>query len=188
MGKSKASEINQWVQLYTENLYSWARYKVSDAELAKDLVQDTFLAAVEKYDGFKAESSPKTWLISILNNKIIDYYRKKVRQPISKEIDSFSKFFETNGDWHDSQKPKNWQLDEKEEHLLDDNDFQKVLKECLESLPEKWGTCVKLKYLGGKNGEEICQEIGITPSNFWQIVHRAKMQLRGCVEENWFNN
>jgi RNA polymerase sigma-70 factor (ECF subfamily) len=188
MGKSKVSDINQWVELYTADLFSWARYKVSDAELAKDLVQDTFLIAVEKYDGFKAESSPKTWLISILNNKIVDYYRKKVKQPIPKEIESFSNFFEANGDWHESKKPKNWQIDEKEEHLLDDSNFQQVLKKCLDALPEKWGACVKLKYLSEKNGEEICKELDITSSNFWQIVHRAKMQLRGCVEENWYNN
>ena len=188
MGKSKTANINEWVELYTADLYSWANYKVSDAELAKDLVQDTFVAAVEKYDGFKAESSPKTWLISILNHKIIDYYRKKVRQPVAKEIESFSRFFEANGDWRESRKPNNWQVDEKEEHLLDDNNFQQVLKECLDALPEKWSTCVKLKYLGEKNGEQICQELDITPSNFWQIVHRAKMQLRDCVETNWFNN
>ncbi|MCF6358015.1 MAG: sigma-70 family RNA polymerase sigma factor [Draconibacterium sp.] len=188
MGKSKASDINQWVQLYTADLYSWARYKISDTELAKDLVQDTFLAAFEKYDGFRAESSPKTWLISILNHKIIDYYRQKVKQPVSKEIETFSKYFESNGDWHESQKPKNWQVDEKEVHLLDDDNFQQVLKKCMEALPEKWSTCVKLKYLGEKNGEEICTQLDITSSNFWQIIHRAKMQLRGCVEENWFNN
>jgi RNA polymerase sigma-70 factor (ECF subfamily) len=37
----------------------------------------------------------------------------------------------------------------------------------------------------GKKGEEICQELGITPTNFWQIMHRAKLQLRECIENNW---
>ncbi|MBT3384787.1 MAG: sigma-70 family RNA polymerase sigma factor [Prolixibacteraceae bacterium] len=188
MKKSKISHLNEWVQLYTDDLYSWAKYKLSDVELAKDLVQDTFVTAVEKYEGFKAESSPKTWLFSILNHKIIDYYRKKVKQPISKDIESFSGFFEKNGDWLENRKPKNWQLDEREKHLLDDINFQKVLKKCLDSLPEKWGTCVKLKYLAAKNGEQICQELDISPSNFWQIVYRAKLQLRDCVEKNWFNS
>ncbi len=188
MVNSKLSDLNQWIEQYTADLYSWARYKVSDSELAKDLVQDTFLAATEKYEGFKSGSSPKTWLISILNHKIIDYYRKKVKQPVSKEIETFARFSENSGDWLENRKPQNWQIDNKEEHLLDDRDFQQVLKKCLDALPDKWGACVKLKYLSGKNGEEICNEIGITPSNFWQIVHRAKMQLRDCVEENWFNN
>jgi len=35
--------------------------------------------------------------------------------------------------------------------------------------------------------EEICQELEITPTNYWQIMHRAKLQLRECIENNWFN-
>jgi RNA polymerase sigma-70 factor (ECF subfamily) len=37
-----------------------------------------------------------------------------------------------------------------------------------------------------KKGELICQELGITDTNFWQILHRAKLQLRKCIELNWF--
>lgn len=40
-------------------MFSWAIHKVSDTELAKDLVQDTFMAATEKIEGFKGDSSLK---------------------------------------------------------------------------------------------------------------------------------
>ncbi len=40
--------ITQLVNQYTSDLFLWASYKVSDTELAKDLVQDTFLVAAEK--------------------------------------------------------------------------------------------------------------------------------------------
>lgn len=179
-------DLTQWVEAYTADLYSWALKKVSNSELAKDLVQDTFLAAAEKRDSFKGESSPKTWLFSILNHKIIDYYRRKVNQPLAFENQSFSNFFDEDGDWKESRKPKDWQ-DEGEKHVLDNDEFQEVLRKCMEALPEKWNTAVKLKYITEKNGEEICQELDITPSNFWQIVHRAKLQLRDCVDKNWYN-
>ena len=175
-----------WVENYTADLYKWALYKVSNRELAMDLVQDTFLSATEKMDSFKGDSSPKTWLFSILNHKIIDHYRKKVRQTVSVEDQSFSSFFEHDGGWQEQRKPNDWHIDE-EENLLDDSEFQQVLKKCLDALPEKWSISVKLKYLMEKDSEEICQELGITPSNFWQIVHRAKLQLRDCVEKNWYN-
>ena len=187
MAGTNTKELNKWVELYTDDLYSWALHKVSDSELARDMVQDTFLAAAEKIDGFKGDSAPKTWLYSILNHKIIDYYRKKVRQPVKVENQVFSTFFDEGGDWKREQRPQKWG-EEEEGHLLDDSEFLEVLKECLDALPEKWNTCVKLKYLLSKNGEEICQELGITPTNFWQIIHRAKLQLRNCVEENWFKN
>ena len=36
--------------------------------------------------------------------------------------------------------------------------------------------------------EEICKELDITASNLWVIIHRARTQLRKCMEDNWFNN
>ena len=87
--------LSDWVDQFTAELYSWTFHKVSNAELAADLVQDTFLAAVEKLDSFKGDSSPKTWLFSILNHKIIDHYRKKVNQPVNLKNDSFSNCFDT---------------------------------------------------------------------------------------------
>ncbi len=183
MSLSKTINLTEWVEIYTNELYSWALYKVSDAELAKDLVQDTFLVAAEKIETFKGESSPKTWLFSILNYKVIDVYRNRVKQPVSMDSNVFSSFFDGDGSWHLDKRPQNWQ--EEEQHLLDDADFQDVLKKCLEALPEKWNTAVKLKYLTEKNGKEICQELGIATTNLWQIVHRAKLQLRDCIENNW---
>ncbi len=186
MSQPKTINLSKLVENYTNELYSWAFYKVSDPELAKDLVQDTFLAAAEKMEGFKGDSSLKTWLFSILNYKIIDVYRKRIKQPIAMDDLAFSKFFDDDGSWLKTKYPKDWH--EEEQHLLDDTEFQKVLKKCLDALPEKWSMCVKLKYLSGKNGEEICQELNIAPTNFWQIAHRAKVRLRDCVENNWFKN
>lgn len=178
--------LSAWVDTYTQPMYKWAYNKVSDSEMAKDLVQDTFLAAAEKLSSFKGDSSPKTWLFSILNHKIIDYYRKKVKQPLRMENQSFEIFFTSDGEWKKDKQPGEWS--ESSENLLDNIDFQAVLKECLDALPEQWSTCVKLKYLLNKKGEEICQEVEISPTNYWQIVHRAKLQLRECVENNWFKN
>lgn len=186
MKKTTENELVKWVSMYTDDLYYRAIFKVSDKELAKDLVQETFLAAAEKVSSFKGESSPKTWLFSILNHKIIDYYRKKGSQPITADSDTLSNFFDENEGWKTEKRPKDWHEDES--NLLDDEEFQAVLKKCLDALPPQWNTCVKLKYLMNKNGEEICQELEITTSNYWQIVHRAKVQLRDCVETNWFQN
>ena len=183
---SNTANLSLWVEKYTEDLYKWAFHKLSNAELARDFVQDTFLAAAEKSDTFEGKSSPKTWLFSILNHKIIDYYRKKVNQPVSMENQSFLNFFDDNESWNKNKKPHQWK-NESDSHLLDDEEFRTVLKECLNALPEQWNICVKLKYLMEKKGEEICQELDITPSNFWQIIHRAKLKLRDCIENNWYN-
>ena len=173
-----------WVNEFTNELYKWAYHKTSSVEIAEDLVQETFLAAAEKLSAFKGDSSAKTWLFSILNHKIIDYYRKKVNQPINLENNTLTNFFSEDGSWRQDKSPKDWNEDDG--HLLDNIDFQQILKICLDPLPEKWSTCVKLKYLSEKNGEEICQDLGLSTTNFWQIVHRAKLQLRNCINDKWF--
>jgi RNA polymerase sigma-70 factor (ECF subfamily) len=136
MSSSKNKTLSEWVEKYTDKMYSWTFHKVSNAELAADLVQDTFLAAAEKIESFKGNSSPKTWLFSILNNKIIDYYRKKINNTVPHENETIARFFETNGDWQDNSKPRNWNLNN-DENLLDNHEFQLILNDCLDALPEK---------------------------------------------------
>ncbi len=177
--------LSRWVDEYTADLYAWAVFKISDGEAAKDLVQDTFLAAAERMDSFKGNSSPKTWLFTILNHKIVDTYRKKGRHPVTSGDHILSELFDKEGSWKKEKRPQHWH--EEEKPLLHDEDFLAVLAECLEALPDTWNTCVKLKYIVGKKGEEICQDVGITTSNYWQIIHRAKLQLRECIEDMWFN-
>jgi len=182
---SQHKKIAEWVDSYTEDMYNWASYKLSNGELARDIVQETFLIAFEKLHSFKGESSPKTWLYSILNYKIIEVYRKKSHKTTSHEMDSLENFFNENGEWIKAERPETW---EEDTHLLDDPDFQAILKKCLDALPEKWNACVKFKYLMNTSSEEICQELQITPANFWQIMHRAILNLRDCVDKNWFKN
>jgi len=179
----RENTIGIWVNEFSEDLLSWAARKVSDQELARDLVQDTFLAAVEKVDSFKGNSSPKTWLFSILNFKIIDHYRAKIKQPIRYDTQSISSYFTEDGDWLPEKKPDVWK--EEDGHLLDNAEFNDVLKDCIDALPEQWSLGVKLKYILDKKAKEICQELGVSTTNYWQIIHRAKLQLRDCIENNW---
>lgn len=180
-----AVTIKCWVELYSDSMYSWALHKTSHKETAEDLVQETFMAAVQSFDKFKAESHPKTWLFSILNHKIYDHYRRGFRQPLAIDGEAFlESLFDRNDQWKPEQRPQPWPAET--EHLLDNPDFQKILQACLGKLPDNWHSVIQLKFLEEKNGELICQELGITSTNFWQILHRAKLQLRKCIESNWF--
>ena len=67
---------NGWVDNYTDILFSFAFYKTGNREEAEDLVQDTFLSAYKSRETYNGSASEKTWLMAILKNKIIDFYRK----------------------------------------------------------------------------------------------------------------
>jgi len=175
-------QIKTWVELFSDRLYAWAYHKTSNKETAEDLVQETFLAAVRSIDKFENKSDPKTWLFSILKNKIADHYRKAYRTNQNKNI-SLEIFFDKNESWISGQAPQHW---ENEQHLLDNHDFRQALTNCLEKLPANLKAPILLKFVEEKNSNIICQELEISTTNYWQIIHRAKLQLRKCIEINWF--
>jgi len=182
--KRKTDKIAGWVELYTKDLLSWAFHKTSDKMFAEDLVQQVFLIASEKYASFKEASTPKTWLFAILNNKIAEHYRKLSTRP---QVDSLnSPFFNEAGNWKEGRKPQVWP-DEDEGHLLDNQEFIKVWQLCIYELPELQSACIRLKFINGIESKVICQDLNISSSNYWQLLHRAKLQLRGCLEKHWFN-
>lgn len=185
--ESRHSIISQWVHEYGDGLYSWAIHKVSDVVVAQDLVQETFISAFEHHRDFNRNSSPKTWLFSILKNKIVDHYRRKAKTGFTSdrattEMESDS-WFDEDYRWREKYRPQPWELDE---NLLDNPEFEYVLNDCIGKLPTTWSACVEMKYLSEKDSLGICQELHITASNLWQILHRAKLQLRQCLESNWF--
>lgn len=181
--------LTEWVNSYTEELYRWASTKVREQELAEDLVQDTFISALQALDKFEERSSPKTWLFAILNNKIAEHFRKEKRaslvfhRPTEWEAEKHTDgLFSENGAW--SKDGLDFVMNQ-DSHLLDREDFSKLLAMCLDDLPEKWNKAITLKYLFEKDAEDICQELGVSITNYWQIIHRCKVLLRKCLEKYW---
>lgn len=179
--------FSDWLDTYGNDMYSWAYYKLSSKETAEDLVQETLLSAFKSFDKYRPGSNPKTWLFTILNNKIIDYYRASNTTKSVNETELTGKRvedenFTANGAWSHAVKPL-WA--NAEEHLLDNADFLEVLNVCIENLPDQWRQVITGKYFDHKKGDEISKELGITSSNLWQMGHRAKLQLRKCLSTNW---
>lgn len=189
----KNTQIREWVKSYTDELFNWAFYKTSSRETAEDMVQETFMAAMQGWEKFNHDSTPKTWLYAILNNKIRDFFRKKARNNVTTESSLFPNgnegsfldiFFDENGTWKKEMRPQQWNPEE--EHLLDNTAFRNALHSCLKKLPDQWYNVINLKYLEERKGRDICKEIEISSSNLWQILYRARLQLRACLEKNWF--
>ena len=175
--------IIEFVKTYTKDLFAYTLSKVQQREIAEDLVQETFLAAYQSYDSFEGKSNVKTWLFSILKHKIADYYRSTYKKSAEVLLGINENFFDENQRWKPEYRPMNWG---NENELLDDPAFAKALNNCFEDLPEKWSSAMRLKYLEEYNADGICNQLEITKSNFWQIIHRAKLQLRNCLEIKWF--
>lgn len=183
------SILEQWVNQFSDELYSWAFFKTSSKEVAEDLVQDTFMAAFHKIDTFQGKSQPKTWLFSILNNKVIDYYRLSARTTKknfnlteNSGYELSDGLFNSYGCWKSNDINAAWDQDQE---LLDNPEFNSIMENCMDDLPQKWKLAVTSKYLSDKKTETICQELEITTSNYWQIAHRSKLLLKKCLELKW---
>jgi RNA polymerase sigma-70 factor (TIGR02943 family) len=176
----------KWVSDYSDMLYRYALPRVNDNEIAKDLIQETFLAAWRNYDNFKGEISEKNWLFAILKNKIIDHFRKastRLTDSLPGIADEDS-YFDNAEHWTEVSAPKNWDVDT--DAVINKKEFYEVLSKCKSMLKEIQNTVFTLKYLDGLESEDICKELNITASNYWVLIHRAKLQLRSCLEKNWF--
>ena len=101
---------NQWINLYSDYLFNYTISRVNDREIAKDLVQDTFVAGLKSMKNFKGDASERTWLISILKRKIIDYYRKINSKKGQAEVRmNFYDDGENEGSWIEERVPQSWE-------------------------------------------------------------------------------
>lgn len=187
-------EPEKWIERYSDVLFSYTISRINKREVAEDLVQETFFSALKGRDSYLGNASEKTWLISILKRKIIDHYRKKSTQ---NELNIFDKdstddfmnhFFDKEGGyqghWTEGTSPQEWRKDF--QTSVESDEFNSILKNCLGKLPEKSSAVFTLKNMEDLDSDEICKELQITPSNYWVLMHRAKLQLRECMEKNWF--
>ncbi len=173
---------------YADFLYNYAITRVNDARQAEDLVQETFFSALKNYDSFRGQSKASTWLIAILKNKIIDVYRKKVKEYHQDSLDdlgSTKAYFDKHGHWRRDNLPGPWKNDTMDE--TNREEFYAVLQRCLQRLKEIQRIAFVMKHMDDTDTDEICKELRITASNYWVIMHRAKLQLRDCLEKTWIN-
>ena len=173
------------IDLYSDYLFNYTITRVSDKEIAQDLVQDTFLAGLKSMKNFKGEASERTWLISILKRKIIDHYRKINSKKGKAEVRiSYNDDSETEGDWLEERVADPY--DKTAEDTLQNAELGNAIHNCLGKLPEKQAEVFKLKTILGFETEVICNELNITASNLWVIIHRARTAMADCLKENWF--
>jgi len=168
-------------------LMRFALLQLRDRSAAEDAVQEALLAALQGAGQFAGQSSVRTWLIGILKHKIVDHIRKAARErpaaPPESEIltEDLEIFF--GGDGHFTDPPLDWG---NPESALEERRFFEALERCLQTLPQNTARAFMMRELMGLETEEICKELGVSPSNCWVMLYRARMNLRACLERTWF--
>jgi len=176
---------------FRPDLLRFARLQLRDDPLAEDVVQETMIAALAGRRDFAGRSALKTWVFSILKNKIVDAIRSRERtvnlSALSGEEEAFEeafdRLFKANGHWKRDNRPGDWG---DPEETLRQAQFWQVFDACLNHLPKSTARVFMMRELLEFEVDEICAELQISPSNCYVILHRARNNLRGCLERSWF--
>jgi RNA polymerase sigma-70 factor (ECF subfamily) len=176
---------NDWLAAHGDYLFNLAVGQVRDPLVAEDLVQDTFLAALKARDRFAGRSSDRTWLVGILRHKIFDHLRRVCRQrPV--HVDNAGR--PEQEAWDDSVL---WAHEAAAECLepsrrMELAELREALEIALGKLPPRIAQVFQLYEIEERPNREVCQQLQITESNLWVMLHRARKQLRDELA-GWWN-
>jgi len=168
-------------------LVKYAMLQLRDKDVAEDLVQETFLAALTAAGRFSGGSSVRTWLTAILIHKMGDH-RRRVGREISIDaiaenegVDDIESLFQANGRYVEM--PKSWG---NPEAALTERRFFEALELCVQGLTTAAAQAFLLRELMGFEIDDICKEINVSATNCSVLLYRARMRLRACLETRWF--
>jgi RNA polymerase sigma-70 factor (ECF subfamily) len=183
-----ATDFEQQLAAQRDYLMRFARLQLRNEAWAEDAVSETVLAALAKPQAFEGRSQLKTWLVGILKHKIIDCLRLRKREVVldtGSEDDGFDplEHLAFKADGHFAQRPSDWGNPEQD---LGSRQFMAALDACTQKLPPMQGRLFLMREWLELSSEEICKELGLTPTNLYVQLHRARLRLRECLELNWF--
>ena len=184
---TRGSDPVTWLDQYGDTLYRHALSRVNRQDVAEDLVQETFLAALKARARFSGRSSEKTWFLGILKRKIVDHYRMVGRTQSasvdSEDIVPLSHFFREDGHWKSNL--RKWPADP--QRSLEDREFWDILQACLSKLPRTLSAAFALREMEELQTDQACEALQISPVNLSVRLHRARLLLRRCLERSWFS-
>ena len=178
-----AANPETWVDEHGDYLYRYAFSRLRDPNAAEEVVQESFLAGIRFQQTFTGAGAERAWLLGILKRKIVDHIRRRNRYDrdgVPEDTnDPSSRLFNQQGNWRDgsfSAMP--------DDHLAS-RELWDVVRDCLKNIPSGQADVFVLSAMEEMDSDKICQELGISPSNLWVRLHRARLALAKCVGTKW---
>lgn len=176
-----------WVEEYGDYLFQYALVRIRNRAAAEDAVQETLLAGIKGLDRYDGKTPVRYWLRSILRNKVVDYIRKAAREIAVDDTEDHeildSLKFKAFG--IPTRTPPPWKFDPG--MAYEQKEFWEIFYACMAKMNGVTALAFTLRELEGKKTEEICKELNLKPNNLWVTLHRARTQLKACLEANWKN-
>ena len=162
------------VELHRAKTYRFIYTKVQDAELASDIVQDTFLKVIKTRDkgGYRDEGKFVSWVMRIAHNLVIDHFRRLKKMPMTYEKSDYSVFSFLS----DSSKTK-------EETMIQEH-IESNLHQIINCLPADQLEVVSLRIFKELSFKEISEQTGVSINTALGRMRYALINIRKIASEN----
>ena len=179
------NDLLRQIEATRPTLMRLALLQLRNPAWAEDAVSETLLAAMEGVSRFANQSKLQTWVVGILKNKVLDQLRLHQREcayAAADDEDLEDAIYAPDG--HFREMPAEWGLPDQ---ALRQSQFIKVLEACMDALPGQLGRVFLMREWLEFDTAEICQELGLSSTNVWQMLSRARLRLRQCLQAHWFS-
>ena len=168
-GDSKA--IEELFEVLTSRFRLFAHHKIRNRVDAEEVVQEALMTVYAEYNAITFKTSFSAWACKVLDNRILNYLRKKQRESKRLEpgIDAASDAPESGG--------------------VNNPDLKRRLLDCLQKLCRRnlrYARILNLHYQGYSTGE-ICKRIVVKPETLYSALSKARALLETCLEKGELN-
>jgi RNA polymerase sigma-70 factor, ECF subfamily len=153
---------------YGRRVYRYCLRMVKDADLAEDVLQETFVRAHQSLRSFRADSSLRTWLYAIAHNRCLDALKAERRR---------SQWIEPTDDPVESP-----DIAPGPEFQMRATEQAAALRRCLDRLSTPVKAAVLARHQEGMTYLEMSVALGARPAALERKVARALPVLRRCLE------
>jgi RNA polymerase sigma-70 factor, ECF subfamily len=165
------SAFEELMKRYEKGIFNLAMRITKNTQEAEEILQDTFFSVFRNIEGFREESSFKTWVYKVATNYALMKLRKKrqiskvfLDEPLMVEGEEIPRDI---ADW--SGNP---------EDLYEKQELRKILKEAVDSLPEIYQTVFWMRDVNGLSNQEVADILGLSLPAVKSRILRARILLR----------
>ncbi len=177
--KKDFGAFEEIIARHEEKIYRLAmRFMRNEAD-AEEVLQETFLAAWRRIEGFKGESQFGSWLYRVAANTALMRLRSRRRHPEVSAEDLAAEALEdgalqasSGDDW--SKRP---------DDQLQSEELRRHIQSAVDGLPAMYQTVFLVRDVEGLSTEETAEMLGITVPTVKTRLHRARLALRHAITE-----
>lgn len=162
----------QLINAFWVDVFSFVLKKVKDGNDADEITVNVFSKVLNKLDIYDPNFQFKTWVLTIAQNTVIDFWRKRSRENE-----------DATAELHDVRN----QFAKSPEELLISAEEQKKILKIVESMDANYQEILRMRFFEEKSIKEISEELNLSVSNTKVRIMRAKKILAALLKDSDFN-